>query len=87
MRYLSDIAEELDDWLFDRPSVADFAILPFVRQFAFIDKARFDAEASAQLRAWLDRFLASPAFAAIMLKYPQWRPGDQPTPFPSPDVS
>ena len=67
---------------FDRPTLADYAILPFVRQFAFIDRAWFDAQDWPALRGWLDRFLASPRFESVMDKYPQWQPGDTPVSFP-----
>ncbi len=67
-------------WLFGQnPSLADMAILPFVRQFAFINKARFDAEAPDNLRRWLEAFLVSDALAAIMPKLPIWQAGDAPT--------
>ncbi len=72
------------DWLFgSRPCLADFAILPFVRQFAMIDKPRFDQDAGEDIRAWLDRFLASSRLGGIMAKYPAWQPGDAETQFPS----
>lgn len=61
------------EWLLGKdPRLADFAILPFVRQFAFIDRAWFDAQDWSHLRAWLDRFLASPAFTTVMKKQPPW---------------
>ena len=59
------------------PSLADMAILPFVRQFAFIDKPRFDAEDWPHLAAWLARFLDSARFASVMSKYPAWAEGAQ----------
>ncbi|MEM1299305.1 MAG: glutathione S-transferase [Pseudomonadota bacterium] len=68
-------------WLFGRATLADMAILPFVRQFAFIDKDWFDAQPWPDLQDWLARFLASEAFTAIMDKYPAWKPGDPPTRF------
>ena len=72
-----------EKWLFkDGPSLADMAILPFVRQFAFIDKAWFDAQPWPDLQEWLERFLASDQFAAIMDKYSQWVAGDAPVYFP-----
>lgn len=64
------------------PTLADMAILPFVRQFAFIDKPRFDAEGWENLSGWLERFLTSSRFEAIMNKYPVWVAGDAPTLFP-----
>ncbi|MBO6638673.1 MAG: glutathione S-transferase [Roseitalea sp.] len=70
-------------WLLgDRATLADFAILPFVRQFAHVDCDWFDAQPWPHLRDWLDRFLASDRFASIMQKHRQWRPGDAVTMFP-----
>ncbi len=64
------------------PTLADIAILPFVRQFAHIDRPWFDAQGLPFVVAWLDRFLASAAFAAIMSKYPPWQTGQAPVLFP-----
>lgn len=64
------------------PSLADMAILPFVRQFAFIDKARFDAEDWPNLSRWLEGFLQSQRFTSIMPKLPKWQAGDDTTWFP-----
>ena len=54
-------------WLLgDRPSLADWALLPFVRQFRLADPAGFDAELQLKaLQAWLGWFLASPELAAV----------------------
>ena len=81
--FLNDLNAQLDGWVFGRPSLADFAILPFVRQFAFINKPWFDEQAWPALQSWLDQFLQSDRFFAMMLKYPQWSPGDVPTYFPT----
>ncbi|NOX73144.1 MAG: glutathione S-transferase [Alphaproteobacteria bacterium] len=64
------------------PSLPDMAIAPFVRQFANVDPAWFDGQPWPHLLAWLNRFLASDDFIAIMLKYPKWRAGDPVTLFP-----
>jgi glutathione S-transferase len=44
------------------------AILPFIRQFAGIDNARFAAQPLPQVQHWLATFSASPLFAAAMLR-------------------
>ena len=59
-------------------SLADMAIFPFVRQFAHVDKAWFDATEYSYLIAWLDEFLESNLFQSIMLKYQPWQVGDKP---------
>ncbi|MGI9388185.1 MAG: glutathione S-transferase [Methyloligellaceae bacterium] len=65
-----------------RACLADMAIVPFVRQFAHVDRAWFDAQGWPHLRDWLDRFLASERFQAIMEKYPKWHAGDPAIVFP-----
>ena len=80
--FLAKLDQQIDTWIFDKPSLVDAAILPFVRQFAFIDKPWFDAQPWPNLHAWLGRFLASDNFKAIMPKYPQWQPNDAPQKFP-----
>jgi glutathione S-transferase len=66
----------------DAPTLADMAILPFARQFAFIDKARFDAEDWLSLSGWLEGFLQSQRFTSIMPKLAKWQAGDDPVMFP-----
>ena len=55
-------------WLLGpRPSLADWALLPFVRQFRLADPERFDAEPElAPLQGWLARWLQGPELAAVM---------------------
>ena len=83
--FLAKLDAQIGDKAFffkDTPSLADMAILPFVRQFAFVDKARFDSEPFDNLKRWLESFLASDRFAHIMPKFPVWSPQDAPTYFP-----
>lgn len=83
-RFLTDLNAQLEGHLFGRATLADAAILPFVRQFAFIDKAWFDAQDWPALQGWLAAFLHSHAFDTIMPKLPQWHAGDAATSFPAP---
>ena len=85
MRILAGLDEQLrDGWLYgSRPSLADLATLPFVRQFAMIDKARFDAEATPRISAWLDTFLAGERLANVMKKHAPWQDGDAMVVFPN----
>jgi len=82
MAHLAALDAALSDWLFNHPTLADYAMLPFVRQFAFIDRPWFDAQPWPRLQDWLDRFMASAEFAAVMSKYPPWAEGDPPCLFP-----
>lgn len=74
--FLSELDAMLGPWLFEKATLADYAIAPFVRQFAFIDKAWFDAQPWPDLQSWLDAFLASSKFSLTMHKFSQWQTGD-----------
>ena len=62
-------------------SIADLAILPFVRQFAHIDHVWFYAQDWINLINWLDTFKESSEFNKIMTKLAPWRSGDTPIMF------
>lgn len=64
------------------PRLADVAIFPFVRQFAFVDKAWFDQSEYKRTRQWLDYWLADASFEKIMTKRSVWRSNDTPVYFP-----
>jgi glutathione S-transferase len=66
-----------------RPTLADMAIAPFVRQFANVDRDWFEAENWPHLLRWLNDFLNSERFTSIMTKYLKWQPGDPVTRFPA----
>lgn len=51
-----------------QPSLADVALMPFVRQFAHVDREWFAQTPYVRLQAWLQGFLESELFAAIMKK-------------------
>lgn len=75
-------------WLYGAtPSLADLATITFVRQFAMVDRAWFDAQEWPGLRGWLDRFLASKRFKVIMMKYPKWDALAIPVVFPAPHLA
>lgn len=70
-------------WLLgEKATLADFATLPFIRQFANTDRAWFDAQSWPHLSAWLERFLESERFKRVMHKYPKWQTGDPEVSFP-----
>lgn len=56
-------------------SLADMALLPFVRQFAAVDAAWFGAAPLPLLRGWLQRLSAAPLFEQAMVKFALWQPG------------
>ena len=64
--------------LTERITLADIALLPFVRQFASVDRDWFDQSPYPKLRAWLEQLVASDLFLAAMKKSPPWQDGDSP---------
>ncbi len=82
------ILQQWDAIIGDKPcffgthnGIADFAIFPFVRQFANHDRDWFNAQDIPNIQRWLDAHLKSPLFQSIMYKYPQWHSGDEVTLF------
>lgn len=56
----------------DAPQWADFAIFPFMRQFANTDRDWWNSAPFPNTQAWLERHLESSLFKAIMAKHPLW---------------
>ena len=54
-------------------SLADAAVVPFVRQFAGVQPEWFAQAPWPALRAWLHRITASALFVRVMQKHAQWR--------------
>lgn len=83
--FIQQLEIQLDKpYLFkDTPSIADMAILPFIRQFANIDKEWFFAQPWPRVQKWLSCFMESERFLSIMTKYPKWQSGDDVTLFPA----
>lgn len=85
--FLLDLNSQIANsgWIFGATcTLADMAIVPFIRQFANSDRSWFDAQPWPNLQRWLSRFLASDRFVSIMTKYPKWQAGDHPVIFPNP---
>lgn len=79
--FLNELQERLQKnrFLFGQSAcLADMAIAPFVRQFAFADRTWFDAQPWKELIVWLDAFTASPLFLSIMEKHKPWTPDASP---------
>lgn len=66
----------------EKPSLADLAIFPFIRQFAHVDRERFAALRLPHTQKWLANHIGASLFTAIMTKFPRWQAGDPPTRFP-----
>ncbi len=71
-RDCTDLGWGRGPWLLgERPSLADAALLPFVRQFRLADPSGFDAESDlSALQRWLHQGITSAAMAAVLA--PPW---------------
>lgn len=69
--FLADLDSRLDrgkHFFGDNAGVADLALMPFVRQFAQVDREWFDARSYLQLQKWLRELEASEVFVGVMRK-------------------
>jgi glutathione S-transferase len=74
-RFLSTLSKRLNAHPYlmgPSPMLLDWALLPFVRQFANIDRSRFDATTQSVLQDWLDQGLNSDLFKSVMQKGSRW---------------
>ena len=51
-------------------TLTDIAVMPFVRQFAAVDRDWFEAQALPGVQRWLRDHVASPLFVAAMARPP-----------------
>ena len=78
MVFLSDLERRLTrhgNLCRETSALTDIAIFPFVRQFAAVDRAWFDAQLLPRLRVWLARHTGSALFDAAVLRFEPWAPG------------
>lgn len=66
----------------DSVSLADVAIMPFVRQFAHVDQDVFYSLPYPDLQRWLRDWLVHPVFQQVMTKFKPWQEGDAVVVFP-----
>jgi glutathione S-transferase len=64
-----------------KTSLADYALLPFVRQFSRVNRPWFIQAPYPYLRKWLDSHLQSRVYSKAMTKYPLWLDTHQDTLF------
>ncbi|SHK30683.1 glutathione S-transferase [Marinobacter antarcticus] len=67
----------------DNISIADIGILPFVRQFAHVDREVFYSLPYPDLQQWLRDWLEHPVFQQVMIKFQPWQEGGEVVIFPS----
>ena len=54
------------------PSLADYALLPFMRQFSRVDRKWYIQSPYQNIQRWLERHYQNPMFSKAMTKYSQW---------------
>ncbi|MGY8858224.1 MAG: glutathione S-transferase [Pseudomonadales bacterium] len=64
-------------------TVADIGIMPFVRQFAHVDRDIFYSLPYPKLQMWLQYWLEHPLFVQAMTKFQPWQEGDEVVVFPA----
>ncbi|MFJ2447715.1 glutathione S-transferase [Pseudomonas sp. NPDC087626] len=71
LRKLDGLLQQQRYLVADHPSLADIALMPFIRQFAHVDRDGFAQLPYTQLQVWLTGMIESPLFTAIMAKQPE----------------
>lgn len=73
--FITDLEERLatNEFLMgDKPCLADYALLPFVRQFSRVDRKWYLHSPYSNIQRWLNTHYQNPLFSKAMKKYPQW---------------
>jgi glutathione S-transferase len=76
-KYIQVLEQRLtqhDFLMSSKPSLADIALLPFIRQFARVERQWYLQSPYPHLRKWLNNYLQSPMFTKVMAKYSLWSP-------------
>ena len=62
----------------EQESLADIAILPFVRQFARVERKWYVQSSYPNVKRWLNSYLQYAIFSKVMTQFPCWKIGDKP---------
>ena len=74
-KYIADLEQRLQNNEFlmsDKASLADIALLPFIRKFSKVERQWYLKSPYPKLRAWLNNYLQSRMFSKVMTQYPLW---------------
>jgi glutathione S-transferase len=74
-QYIQQLEQRLTAHSFlmsDKESLADIALIPFIRQFARIERQWYLQSPYPMVRQWLNRYLQSSVFTKVMAKHPLW---------------
>ncbi|MDT0602239.1 glutathione S-transferase [Thalassotalea castellviae] len=79
--YLLQLEQRLTEHQFlisNHESLADIALLPFIRQFARIERQWYLQAPYPKVREWLNKYLQSALFTKVMAKHPLWQKNQAP---------
>ncbi|GGP60546.1 glutathione S-transferase [Shewanella saliphila] len=74
-QYLGDLERRLTQHHYlmsNNPSLVDLALMPFIRQFARVERQWYLQAPYPKLRQWLNHYLQSKMFTKVMAQYPLW---------------
>ena len=60
-----------------KPSLADIALLPYIRQFARVERQWYLQSPYPKLKQWLNNYLQSPMFTQVMAKNSLWQESNE----------
>ena len=83
LQVLEDLLTKNTYLLGERVTIADIGIMPFVRQFAHVDRDTFYSLPYPKLQLWLQHWLEHPVFIQAMTKFQPWQEGDEMVVFPT----
>ncbi|MFT7199527.1 MAG: glutathione S-transferase [Glaciecola sp.] len=78
--HIQDLEKRLSEHAYifgERESLADIAILPFIRQFAKVERQWYVQSSYVNVRRWLNEYLQSSMFNKVMAQYPIWKEGSE----------
>lgn len=73
--FIQELEQRLDQhdyFMGPSPSLMDYALLPFIRQFAKVERQWYMQSQYVNVRDWLNRHLQQPLFTKAMAKFPLW---------------
>ncbi|MFT6269722.1 MAG: glutathione S-transferase [Alphaproteobacteria bacterium] len=78
--YIKDLERRLSghNYVFgESESLADIAILPFIRQFAKVERSWYVQSSYINVKRWLNKYLQSAMFNKVMALHPIWEEGSE----------
>ncbi|MGX9463571.1 glutathione S-transferase [Shewanella sp. A14] len=74
-RYLAELENRLCQHQYlmsNQPSLMDLALMPYIRQFARVERQWYLQSPYPNLRQWLNHYLQGRMFSKVMMKHPLW---------------